>query len=447
MRWIILLFSFLLSLEALGQYFFIPYRKGNFWGYADQNGKIIIQPKYDDVETNGDNFRWQVLKNGKIGVIDQLGNEIIPLEYDSIFRRPVNSSLNEFEVYKEGKIGYFDIKGKEILPAEYVALEKCSHIFSDNQFNFLVKKRHATNWTLIDKTQKFYVDGIEDCQNYYDGIYAFKTRSGWGIYDVLNKQWKVEADFDSIGYLDNLDWKEPAEEFKKYKYFATKGDKITLITKDFESAVFENRNRLDFMVDWSHDTVGLEEDPYIEPMVLVLVTNLEFNSDSKYNLSNPRLSPKSFVQMKVEKRSYIINVTNSEGSRDLSMKFDKVKLISVGNSTYDRRVAIVSLNGKWGVYSLREDKLVVPIEFDEPKLSEQYRDIIILSKKGKVGAYMIPDNRTQFSIPTEAQYDALESVQGISPIFQSYNIFQVYFMVKDGKSCPVGYNGVKFYED
>ncbi len=449
LRIVLVIFIFI-AFQAIGQDFRIPYRKGNLWGYADQTGKIIVEPRYDTVDVRAENRRWLVMKNDMIGVIDELGNEILPVEFDSVFRKPVRSGLNEFYVYKNGKVGYFDMLGKELLPVEYQALQKCSNLFSKNPLNFFARKKANTNWTIVDHTEKSYLDGIEEFVNLQDGIYFLKVKSGWGIYDVLNKQWKIEADFDSIEYFDNEDGKVPMQEYLPYKYFAVKGNTSTLIAENFETATFKNTTKADFMSDeplYSGDLYVEEAVADVKHLELISVTNLEFNSKAKYNLLNSRLTKKSFVQMKVENRSYIITINSPEGVRVLSMKFDKVKLISIGISTFDNRVAIVCLKGKWGVYSLEHDKLIVPFEYEEPILSDQFRDIIILPKKGKIGVYCISKELNQPSEVIEPKFDGLADVREIANYTQGYSRFMVYYLMKNGKACPIGYNGVNFFED
>lgn len=68
---------------------FVPYRKANLWGYADTLGTIKIIPVYDKVSDNaitsmGLGDKYIAYKAGKAGVIDNLGNTVIPFEYDSL---------------------------------------------------------------------------------------------------------------------------------------------------------------------------------------------------------------------------------------------------------------------------------------------------------------------------------------------------------------------------
>ena len=78
----LLLLGIFLSAELHAQHgILIPYRKGQLWGFADTSLKIRIIPNYDSV---GFFYydRALVKLNHKVGYINQLGEEIIPLQFD-----------------------------------------------------------------------------------------------------------------------------------------------------------------------------------------------------------------------------------------------------------------------------------------------------------------------------------------------------------------------------
>lgn len=64
-----------------------PFKADNGkFGYKDENGKVIAQPKYDFASYTFDDGLAQIRNNGKIGFIDQRGKEIIPLQYKGAYR-------------------------------------------------------------------------------------------------------------------------------------------------------------------------------------------------------------------------------------------------------------------------------------------------------------------------------------------------------------------------
>ena len=93
-----------------------PFEKNGLWG-AVRGEEIIVQPKYEITEV----FEQKYIKakiNGKWSLLDQEGKMIIPPKYDDV------SSIDKetksvFYVVKDEKIGLVNIQGKEIMPIDY----------------------------------------------------------------------------------------------------------------------------------------------------------------------------------------------------------------------------------------------------------------------------------------------------------------------------------------
>lgn len=104
-------------------------RKGNQWGFINEEGKNKIDCRYE--ATHG--FRAggaPVRKNGKWLLINDDGKELYPpCEQMEFLVQPDNKRrysdyvLSLVKVERNGKIGMIDIKGREILPCEYESLE------------------------------------------------------------------------------------------------------------------------------------------------------------------------------------------------------------------------------------------------------------------------------------------------------------------------------------
>ncbi len=141
--------------EAQGQ--LIPYRKGNLWGYADTNGKIVVEPIYNEVEhlfgkrfaCVQQNAQWGLIDNaGKVRIKPQfyklfsLGHDLFGITdrggfyfiCDSTGKNILNDTLyyvREFvgnlavATSKNHKQGVIDHEGKNILPFQYDEIEIC----------------------------------------------------------------------------------------------------------------------------------------------------------------------------------------------------------------------------------------------------------------------------------------------------------------------------------
>jgi hypothetical protein len=87
---ILISFSITNLLNAQG---LIPYRKGKLWGYADSTGKIVIEPKYDQVDQWHSPCDIMAVKQGEYwGVINTKGDIVIPIIHKSVVANSPNRS-------------------------------------------------------------------------------------------------------------------------------------------------------------------------------------------------------------------------------------------------------------------------------------------------------------------------------------------------------------------
>lgn len=92
-----------------------PFVQNNLWGFIDQLGKIVIQPKYAfaDFFSQG---RALVLKNEKYGFIDVLGNEIIVPQFNDAYAFKYNMCI---VITSEKKTGLMDLFGNWLVQPKY----------------------------------------------------------------------------------------------------------------------------------------------------------------------------------------------------------------------------------------------------------------------------------------------------------------------------------------
>ncbi|MCI5056689.1 MAG: WG repeat-containing protein [Flavobacteriales bacterium] len=92
----------------------IPYKTSNQWGFKDTHGNVKIKPQYDLIPYKFVNGFCSVSKNGLVGAINTKGQLVIPYKYHHI------AYFNEYNdwtyVWLNGKIGIVNKNGKELLP-------------------------------------------------------------------------------------------------------------------------------------------------------------------------------------------------------------------------------------------------------------------------------------------------------------------------------------------
>lgn len=58
-------------------------KKNGKYGYVNQNGKLIVKPKYDKASNIFKEYQWGAVElNNKTGLIDKTGKVIVPIIYD-----------------------------------------------------------------------------------------------------------------------------------------------------------------------------------------------------------------------------------------------------------------------------------------------------------------------------------------------------------------------------
>lgn len=88
------------------QIYLLAFKNGQAGVY--KNNKQIIKHSYEEIEYNKQNELFVVQKNGKQGVMNKQGNEIIKVEYDYIM-----ITQERIDAEKEGITYCFDLTGKE----------------------------------------------------------------------------------------------------------------------------------------------------------------------------------------------------------------------------------------------------------------------------------------------------------------------------------------------
>ena len=111
------------------------------WGYIDKTGKEVIPLKYDFVIGFKDGLTLVKL-DGKSGYIDKNGKEVIPVKYDDV--NYFSGGLARIEL--DGKYGYTDKTGKEVIPLKYDGAGDFSEGLAGVELD--------GKWWYIDKTGK-----------------------------------------------------------------------------------------------------------------------------------------------------------------------------------------------------------------------------------------------------------------------------------------------------
>lgn len=126
----------------------------------------------------------------RFGIIDSLGNQIIPNKYDGFY-----TSANGFVSIDSNRTGFLDFSGKELLPARYYnSLEEGAFLyFTDKNYKFLAAI-HDKKAILIDTLVNLYPVITEE------GLFITKENGLLGVNNILSGKRVVPCLFESIYY-------------------------------------------------------------------------------------------------------------------------------------------------------------------------------------------------------------------------------------------------------
>jgi hypothetical protein len=453
---------FFIGIQPLSsQDFRIPFRQGNQWGYADNQGNVTTLPQYDSVAFYHNNLRWFVFKNDKVGVVDMQGNEIMPPQYDSIYEDPLHSEYHDYYVMKNNKEGYASIQGKWILPIQYQRVINCRSPLRKHVYMFLIQE--GERWKIIDDKQKIYLDEIQEFKEFYEGHYALLIDNKWGVYDVVLKDWLIKPTLNSIRTLSSM----PRDHFIKkeyigYEYLANNNQHFFLLDKNFNQtldATFQDVQELYYSEEESkkqHLNYTDQEIFTLKPDNLQLVSidslqakdiNEEYDkslSADTYDIGNVKS-----IKYRKEKSVFFFAYTSGQNRWNVETTvveetFRSVQLIAnvmTHDIVLNINYLIAKKKNKWGVFDLDNNTWVVPPKYNKiTTFYSQPYGYLLLHKKNKIDLFDYNTNKY-----ISGAYDEFIGVRGTSSLDNSYKNFDTYFFKKNKKTCIVGENSVRFF--
>lgn len=178
-------------------------RKGKV-GYFDRQGKVAVEPKYDDAKKFSEGLaavnvgaksagrpRPDVMRGGKWGFIDKTGRLVIPMRFSNVDVKGFSDGLAL--VYVEDKPAYIDKTGKVAITPEYKSDDPKRHVsdagsFSEGLARIDTSGEHAGSSAgyvgFIDKTGKFAIEPrLDGAGDFSEGLAAVLVGNKWGYMD------------------------------------------------------------------------------------------------------------------------------------------------------------------------------------------------------------------------------------------------------------------------
>ena len=188
--------------------------KDNKWGIIDSTGATVIDPSYQELivvpNSKKDVFLCTFNVNYETGeyqtkALNKDNQEILG-EYDKV--EPITNSdtnhngwyeENVIKVMKDGKYGIIDLDGNQIIPAEYTDIQ----ILGENSQEGYIVKKDDNKYGIIDNSNNQVLEAKYDEIDKVHGSDLYVVTEG-GTKKIINKDGQdaiASADFDKIIYI------------------------------------------------------------------------------------------------------------------------------------------------------------------------------------------------------------------------------------------------------
>ena len=367
------------------------------WGVIDQTGKIIIEPTYEEMITIPSSKTDLFIcvydvdyTNGtyKTKIIDSKNKEKFT-GYDlveTIENKDSNNILwyeeDVLKAKKDGKYGLINYKGIEVLPTEYDSIEALEGVKNSIIITKEEKKGLCDNkGNIIVNTEYKEIKGIED--DYQNGYIVVNSNNKYGIID-FTKQVILEAKYEEIKPISTSNL-----------YVVKEDGKLKVINKNLETLV---ENKFDDVKQINNENIVFVKNKKYGIMNTEGVVktkaeydNIEYIFDNYYvakksdkygiiNLENETVLPFDYEKISYRKEANIIEVVkkNSEVTEILNSNLEKKLEGIITQVNQDKEYIRMRIGDEYKYYNFKLE------EKDAKELLDT--NTIFLSKKdGKYG--------------------------------------------------------------
>ncbi|MEN5087945.1 WG repeat-containing protein [Sphingobacterium faecium] len=224
---------------------------GERYGVRDQNGTIIVQPKYAFVAPYVGDISVVNNSSDKFGAINLRGQEVIPLQYDFL---TYSEKDRKFLYGQQDKYGLLDENGKVLIKANYDMINFPEHglmqFTKNNKSGYINEKEQvvvpAVHEYIMGRNQHYFIS----TQGQYYALYSIKDNkkiaNGYdymalpdegttflamknGKYGFIDDKGKTTIPFKfttAIAFSDGVAIVSEDEAGEDFYYINTKGEKI-----------------------------------------------------------------------------------------------------------------------------------------------------------------------------------------------------------------------------
>jgi hypothetical protein len=345
----------------------LPYRDGDLWGFIDNEGKVVIEARYDFVENFSEGLAV-ISRKGKFGYILKTGEELIPPYYDE-----AESFHNNLAIVSENnKSGVINKNGKMVVPLIYSEISD----YSED----LASASDGTYYGYINRNGNIVIPlKFISAGDFKNGTAICEKENGFGLIDTNGIE-KIPFKFET---LENY----------SYGLFKYRSDgKMGIISQNNEiitaaeyadiSNCYENR-----CIVISDNSFGYLDSSGFLVIPIKFQKSIETFEKSKFT--------DKYAIVKLNNRYGVIDTS---GKMVIDARYDELKSNASG-------IAAFKKNGKWGYLDISINKPIVLPKYDKADVFIMHNSIVM--KNAKAG---VIDEKGKEIVPVI--YDALMRLDG-----------------------------------
>ena len=154
------------------------------WGYINIEGKVVVEPKYDQARDFSEGI-GAVALGGRYGLVDRDGREIVAPKFDMIGY--FHNGMADVELAK--RYGYIDREGKIVIEPKF-------DLVGDFHRGY-AKVYVGREAGVINTKGEYVVEPVYEDVNFYGDAYIRVKSDGWGVVDC-NGNMVIEPQFKDI---------------------------------------------------------------------------------------------------------------------------------------------------------------------------------------------------------------------------------------------------------
>lgn len=160
------------------------------WGYIDSTGKWIIEPQFISAQPMRNGSAKVKGENG-VGVIDVLGNILVPLEFNFI-----EEWQGDYDLQKDGKKGLMK-KGWKLIPPNYTQIENIGE-------NLIYAQKTKTSYDVYTKNGAIFENQLKDIKynpGTRDYVCVLRQNENYGVFSANKQDWIEQPTYAYIHFL------------------------------------------------------------------------------------------------------------------------------------------------------------------------------------------------------------------------------------------------------